>query len=176
MFFGSARRLDLEGRRSAIERSAALTFTQLDSWHPSLGLSLQARHREIDERSFFALSRGGQAAVTWQWTRQLATTASYAVALESSDVDSGLEPLLGLQDGMLSAWSIDLDHRKAAAGAPPSRTIALHVEQAGWWMPGTFNYVNLIGDARHYRRAFDDRVVFAGRMRYGADRSEDKRS
>ena len=165
---GSARRLDLEGRRSAIERSAALTFTQLDSWHPSLGLSLQARHREIDERSFFALSRGGQAAVTWQWTRQLATTASYAVALEKSDVDSGLEPLLGLQDGMVSAWSIDLDHRKAATGTPPSRTIALHVEQAGWWMPGTFNYVNLIGDARHYRRAFDDRVVFASRMRYGA--------
>ena len=35
-------------------------------------------------------------------------------------------------------------------------------------MPGTFNYFSVIGDARHYRRVFDDRVVFASRLRYGS--------
>ena len=44
----------------------------------------------------------------------------------------------------------------------------LHIEQAGGWMPGTFNYFSVVGDARHYRRAFDDRVVFATRLRVGA--------
>ena len=34
-------------------------------------------------------------------------------------------------------------------------------------MPGTFNYFSVVGDARRYRRAFDDRVVFAGRLRLG---------
>ena len=163
---GSARRVDLQGRVSRIERTAELTFTQNDAWHPALSLSLQARHQEIDERAFFVMSRGGQAAVTWQWTREFSTTGSYAVALERSDVAASLDPLLGLEDGMLGAWSIDFDHRRLL-NATPARTLSLHVEQAGGWMPGTFNYFSVVGDARRYRRAFDDRVVFAGRVRLG---------
>lgn len=173
-FLGSARRLDLEGRLSAIERNAGVTFTQTDAWHPALGLSLDARHQEIDERSFFVLSRGGQASASWQWSPQFATTASYAVALERSSVESDLDLLTGLQDGMLSAWSIDLDWRHSravpeisgSAGLTGSATV--HLEQAGGWMPGTFNYFNVMGDARRYRHGLDGRLVFAGRFRYGA--------
>ena len=160
--FGSAERIDLQGRVSRIERTADVSFTQTDAWHPSAALSLQARHQEIDERSFFVMSRGGQAALSWQWTPQLASTVSYAATLERSDVDASLDPLLGLQDGMLSAWSLDLDHRRV------SRALSLHVEQAGRWMPGTFNYFSIAGDARHYRRMLDDRVVFASRVRIGS--------
>ncbi|RPI55463.1 MAG: hypothetical protein EHM55_07810 [Acidobacteria bacterium] len=178
-FFGAARRFDVRGRVSEIERTGEVAFTQTEAWHQSLSLSLQARHQEIDERSFFTMSRGGQAAVSWQWTREFASTVSYAAALERSDVDDSLEALLGLQDGMLSAWSLDLDHRRTdtseRAGLPgaitdgwPTQVMALHVEQAGGWMPGTFNYFNLFGDVRHYQRALGDRVVFASRLRYGA--------
>jgi outer membrane protein assembly factor BamA len=169
--FGSARRIDLQGRVSRIERTAEVALTQAHAWHPSLALSLQARHQEIDERSFLVLSRGGQAAMTWQWTRQFASTVSYAATLERSDVDSGLDLLAGLQDGMLNAWSIDLDHRKLArraSDAPTPRTMSLHIEQAGGWMPGTFNYLSVIGDVRHYRRAFNGRVLLASRVRYGS--------
>ncbi len=162
--FGSAERIDLQGRVSRIERTADVSFTQSDAWHPAVSLSLQARHQEIDERAFFVMSRGGQAAVSWQWTPQFASTASYAATLERSDVDASLDPLLGLEDGMLSAWSVDLDHRRLTDGSL-ARAMSLHVEQAGGWMPGTFNYFSIAGDARHYRRAFDGRVVFAGRLR-----------
>jgi outer membrane protein assembly factor BamA len=165
--FGSAERLDLQGRVSRIERTAEAAFTQNDLWHPALSLSLQARHQEIDERAFFVMSRGGQAAVTWQWTSALSTTGAYAVALERSDVDASLDPLLGLQDGVLSAWSVDVDHRRLTRDVP-MRTLSLHVEQAGGWMPGTFNYFSVIGDARHYRTVLDGRVVFATRLRLGA--------
>src|SRR5687768_28486 len=161
---GSAERVDLQGRVSRIERTVEAAFTQQDTWHPALSLALQARHREIDERSFFVMSRGGEAAVGWQWTDAFSTTGSYALALERSDVDSALEPLLGLQDGMLSAWSLDLDHRRLTADTAV-RALSLHVEQAGGWMPGTFDYFSLGGDARHYRGAFKDRVVFASRLR-----------
>jgi translocation and assembly module TamA len=164
---GSARRIDLQGRISSIERAAELTLTQNDSWHPALSLSLQARHQEIDEHSFFVMSRGGQAAVSWQWTREFSTTGSYAVALERSDVAASLDPILGLEDGMLSAWSIDLDHRRVAGDAP-ARALSLHIEQAGGWMPGTFNYFSIAGDARHYRRMIGGRVVFASRVRLGS--------
>jgi outer membrane protein assembly factor BamA len=164
---GSARRVDLQGRLSSIERTVETAFTQSDFWHPALALSLQARHREIDEQAFFVLSRGGQAAVSWQWTSRFASTASYALTLEESDVDPSLVPLLGLEDGMLSAWAIDLDHRRLTAGSPV-HALSLHVEQAGGWMPGTFNYFSVIGDARRYRRVLEGRVVFAGRLRVGS--------
>jgi outer membrane protein assembly factor BamA len=178
-FLGAARRLDLQGRVSRIEKTLEVAFTQSEAWHPALSLSLQARHQEIDEQSFFVMSRGGQAAVGWRWTPAFVTTLSYAAAFERSDVDEDLDVLLGLQDGMLNAWSIDLDHRRvpgerradlvvADIDAPPTQTVSAHIEQAGGWMPGTFNYFNVIGDVRHYRRAFDDRVMFASRLRYGA--------
>jgi outer membrane protein assembly factor BamA len=174
--FGSARRLDVEARVSAIERNAGVTFTQTDAWHPALGVSLEARHQEIDERSFFVLSRGGQASASWQWTPRVAATATYAVALERSDVASSLELLTGLQDGMLSAWSVDLDWRRSrqsrrfspSPDAPLTESATLHVEQAGGWMPGTFNYFNVVGDVRRYHHALDNRVIVAGRFRYGS--------
>ena len=162
--FGSAERVDLQGRVSRIERTAEASFTQTDTWHHALSLSLQARHREIDERSFFVMSRGGEAAVAWQWTNNFSTTGSYALALERSDVDAALDRLLGLQDGMLSAWSLDLDHRQLAADTA-ARTLSLHVEQAGGWMPGTFDYFSVGGDARHYRSVAGGRLIVASRLR-----------
>ncbi len=161
-FLGDARRLDLEGRLSYIDRQARVGFTQTDAWHPALSLSAEARHWELDEYAFHVLSQGGQAAVTWRWTPEFATTASYATALEKSQVDSSLELLTGLQDGMLNAWSLDFDVRRSA------HVLLLHLEQAGGWMPGTFNYHNVIVEARQYRSLFRGRVTLAGRLRYGS--------
>ena len=165
---GTAGRVDLQGRLSQIERTGEVSFTQADTWHPALSLSMQARYQEIDETAFFALSRGGQAAASWQWTKELSSTVSYAVAREESDVEPSLAPLLGLQDGLLNAWALDIHHRRLAETAAPARTILLHVEQAGGWMPGTFYYFSVVGEARHYRRAFGDRVQFASRLRLGS--------
>ena len=165
--FGSAERFDLQGRLSRIERTAEAAFTQTDTWHPALSLSFQARHQEIDEQAFFSLSSGGQAAAAWRWTPDLSSTVSYAVSREESDVDPTLGPLLGLQDGMLSAWSLDVDHSRRTDSATPVRNLSLHVEQAGGWMPGTFNYFSAVGEARRYWRA-SDRVQLAGRVRLGS--------
>jgi outer membrane protein insertion porin family len=166
--FGSAGRADVQGRVSRIERMGEAAFTQSDTWHPALSLSMLARYQEIDESSFLALSRGSQAAASWQWTKELSSTVSYAVAREDSDVDPSLEPLLGLQDGLLNAWSLDVDYRRLTQSAVPTRTHLVHVEQAGGWLPGTFHYFSASADTRHYRRALDDRVVFAGRLRLGS--------
>ena len=166
--FGSAGRVDVQGRVSRIERTGEVSFTQADTWHPSLSLAMLARYQEIDQSSFFALSRGSQAAASWQWTRELSSTVSYAVAREDSDVEPSLAPLLGLQDGLLNAWSLDVDYRRLTQAASPSRTYLVHIEQAGGWLPGTFNYFSAGVETRHYRRAFDDRVVLAGRFRLGS--------
>ena len=165
--FGSAGRVDVQGRLSSIERTGEVSFTQADTWHPSLSLAMLARYQEIDETNFLALSRGSQAAATWQWTKALSSTVSYAVAREDSDVDPTLVPLLGLEDGLLNAWALDVDYRGLTESSP-SRTHLLHVEQAGGWLPGTFKYFSIGGETRRYRRAFDNRVVFAGRFRLGS--------
>ena len=172
-FFGAARRLDVEGRVSRIDRQLQAGFTQVEAWHPSLSLSLEARHWELDEHAFDVLSRGGQAAVGWRWTPRLSTTLSYATALERSDVIAGLDVLTGLQDGILNAWSVDLvhlvAHNDSLEPAPTySSAVNLHVEQAGGWLPGTFHYYNAVGDVRRYRPLAGDRLVVAGRLRYGS--------
>ena len=164
---GAARRVDVQGRVSSIERTGEVLFTQSDSWHPSLSLSLQARYQEIEQPAFFVTSRGGQAAVSWQWSRNISTTGSYAVTAERSDVDATLDSLLGLEDGMLSAWSLDVDHRPVSGNGTAARVLGLHVEQAGGWMPGTFNYFSVSGDARHYRSWSNGQVVLATRLRLG---------
>jgi outer membrane translocation and assembly module TamA len=44
----------------------------------------------------------------------------------------------------------------------------LHVEQAGGWMPGTFDYANVIGEARYYYTMANRHVTFAVQSRYGS--------
>ena len=163
---GGARRP--AGPVSRIERTAEVAFTQADTWHPALSFSLQARHQEIDETAFFVLSRGGQAAASWQWTKELSSTVSYAIAREESDVDPSLDPLLGLQDGLLNAWSMDIDHRRVTqTTAPCARPFA--ARRAGRRMDA--RHLQLL--QRHRRGAplsarSDDRVVFASRLRLGS--------
>jgi hypothetical protein len=109
--------------------------------NPRLALSLLARDWSIDDPAFHAASKGGQAALTWMEGPEFSATFAYAVSRERSRAIAGLDPLTGLQDGMLSAWSVDLDRRAltAASATPSGPVLMLHLEQAGGWMPGTFN-------------------------------------
>ena len=90
----------------------------------------RSRCRRGTRRSTSAPSSSCRAAdrrrVSWQWTPQFTSTVSYAATIERSDVDASLDPLLGLEDGMLSAWSIDLDHRRAASPTRRPRPVAAH--------------------------------------------------
>jgi hypothetical protein len=146
-----------------------MIFTQPDVWRPGMSLSLQGRNWTIDDPAFRALSRGGQGALTWFWTPRLSSTIAYGASFERGRIPGGLDPLTGLQDGMLSAWSIDVDHRTpdVERSAPSGRVLMLHVEQAGGWMPGTFNYYSVIGEARHYHTV-QNGITFAHRIRYGS--------
>jgi outer membrane protein assembly factor BamA len=169
-FLGGARRLEVSGRVSKIDHLAEATFVQPQLRTPRLTMTLSARDWSIDDPAFHAVSKGGQAAFTWMQSPRLSGTFAYAASRERSRVPNSLDPLTGLQDGMLSAWSIDLERRTVtAASAPPLGTVLmLHVEQAGGWMPGTFNYYNAIGEVLDYRSVRDGRITFAAEGRYGS--------
>jgi outer membrane protein assembly factor BamA len=169
-FLGGARRLELSGRISRIDHLAEVSFIQPQLLTPRLSLSLLARGSSIDDPAFHAVSKGGQAALTWMPTAQFSATFAYAASRERSRVPGGLDPLTTLQDGMLSAWSVDLDHRTlaAASAAPSGPVLMLHLEQAGGWMPGTFNYYNATVEVRDYHTTSDGRITLAVQGRYGS--------
>jgi outer membrane protein assembly factor BamA len=169
-FLGGAQRLELGGRISKIDHLAEAVFTRPQLRSPRLALSLLARDWSIDDPAFYAASKGGQAALTWMQSPQFSATFAYAASRESSRVLGGLDPLTGLQDGMLSAWSVDLDRRTltAASATPSGPVLMLHLEQAGGWMPGTFNYYMVIGDVRNYHTTGGGRIALAAQGRYGS--------
>src|SRR4029453_7155270 len=43
-----------------------------------------------------------------------------------------------------------------------------YLEQAGGWMPGTYNYYNALGEARDYYTPHGGRITFAAQGRYGS--------
>jgi outer membrane translocation and assembly module TamA len=106
----------------------------------------------------------------WTQSPRFSGTFAYAASRERSREPDSLDPLTGLQNGMLSAWSADLDHRTvtAASAAPSGPVLMLHLEQAGGWMPGTFSYYNAIGEVRDYHTVRDGRITFAVQARYGS--------
>ena len=157
-FLGGARRLEIGGRISRVDRLAEVSFIQPRLRTPHLTLTVVARDWSIDEPVFHAVSKGGQAAITWMRGPKFSATFGYAASRERSRVSDDLDPVTGLQNGMLSAWSVDLNG--------PAAT--LHLEQAGGWMPGTFNYYNALGEARHYYTRRDGRLTFAVQGRYGS--------
>ncbi len=171
-FLGGARRLELTGRVSAIDRLAQAGFVQPQLWRPGVSLSLQATSWSIDDPVVHGLSRGGRAALTRAWSPRASITVAYAASLERGRSPGGLEAMTGLQDGTLNAWSSVLAHRTPGADrpAPSGRAVTFVVEQAGGWMPGTFSYASAAGDARFYRSFAGDRATVAARVEYGAIR------
>ena len=73
------------------------------------------------------------------------------------------------QEGTLTALALDVERRTAADQFDPrdGSWLVLHLEQAGGWLPGSFNYFNLLGEARYYYTVAD-RLTLAERVRYGS--------
>ena len=106
-----------------------LAFTQTDAWHPAL-VALAAGAAPGDRRALVlracraAARRPSVAVDAGQFARRSPTRrrSSGAMSMRASIRCSGL------QDGMLSAWSIDLDHRRAPVGrcAADANDVAAH--------------------------------------------------
>jgi len=157
-FLGGARRLELTGRISKIDRLAEVAFVQPQLRTPHLTVTLVARHWSLDAPAFHAASKGGQAAVMWMHGPEFSATFGYAASRERSQVSDALDPLTGLQTGLLSAWSVGLNGRR----------MTLYLEQAGGWMPGTYNYYNALGEAHDYYTPRGGGITFAVQGRYGS--------
>jgi outer membrane translocation and assembly module TamA len=80
----------------------------------------------------------------------------------------GLDPITGKQDGTLNALAFDMQHSTAdnVLNAHRGYQVAFHAEQAGRFVPGTFNYTAISADGRHYL-PLGDNLTIASRLQLG---------
>jgi outer membrane protein assembly complex protein YaeT len=182
-FMGDARTLAFAGRWSSLDRGAKVDFLQpyFLSPHFSLGVSGQAWNSS--EPAYTSNTAGGRVTLTHRANPR----SSWSVALfdeyQASSVKEeflndltvrdeliamGLNPVTGEQSGTAVGFAVDVQQTtvRNLLDARRGYFAALHLEQAGGWLPGSFDYYTVAGDFRHYQ-PLPGRAVVASRVQWG---------
>lgn len=178
-FFGGARTAGVLGRYSSLDRGVKLNLTQPYLFSPRYALTLSGQYWHNDEPDLFMLDNvGGRATVTRQFGRAGATgfrsrpattlSLTYANEWEQWEVDPdilldftqrdelisiGIDPTGGgVGSGQRSALSFDAGRNTTGnlLDARRGYVASLHVEQAGQWLQGDYNYYEITGEGRYY--------------------------
>ncbi|HXH05478.1 MAG TPA: BamA/TamA family outer membrane protein [Vicinamibacterales bacterium] len=189
-FFGGARTLGLQARWSSLDRGLRASFNQPYLFHPAYSLDLTAENWHSDQPAYRLDSRGGRATVTRQIAageplgpRRAVTTASlglvyqwedYAISREALEdlsfrdelIALRLDPRTGTGGGLLVGLDFDLQRNTTGnlLDARQGYFAGLHLERAGGWLPGDFDYYELSLEGRHYW-TIAERFVWANRLR-----------
>lgn len=189
-FLGGARTVSTRGKWSWLDRGAEGAFVQPHLFRFGLALTGSGYVWQFDEAPYDALSRGGRAGVRYEAGRhtvtgtyvhefqrvQIPTDAQQDPASRAQFTVLGLDSSSGKQEGLLSALQFSAERDTTDRPAEPTRgyLVAARLEQAGGWLPGSFNYVSVLGDGRYYHPIA--RVTLAGRVQYGSIVPKTRRS
>lgn len=194
-FFGGARTASVLARYSSLDRGVRLNLNQPYLFTPRYSAGLSGQYWHNDEPAFRLDNVGGRVTVTRQFRQgggtsrfrgRPATTLSFTYANEWEDyeisddtlrdltqrdelISLGLDPRFGTGSGQRSAISLDAGRNTTGnlLDARRGYFAALHLEQAGKWLQGTYNYYELTGEGRFYR-TLGGRAVVAARGRVGS--------
>lgn len=193
-FFGGARTAGVEARYSGLDRGVRLNFNQPYLFSPrySLGLSGQAWHNS--EPAFTLDTLGGRAAVTRQiiggrgrlFGGRPTTTFTATYLNEQDDytiseealsdlsfrptlIALGLDPRTGTGGGQRSALVVEGSRNTTdnILDAKRGYLASLHLENAGSFLGGSYNYTELTGEGRYYQ-AIGNALVVAVQARAGS--------
>jgi outer membrane protein assembly complex protein YaeT len=182
-FFGGARTAGLHARWSSLDRGVRTDFRQPYLFSPSLSLNIEGQQWHTNTPAYRSIITGGRGTLI-----RLAGSASFSASfigeytssaisadalndptLRDELIALGLDPTTGRQEGALNA--IALDFRQSTAdnllNAARGYQLALHAEQAGRGLPGSFNYFSVSADVRHYL-PIGSRTVVASRLQAGS--------
>jgi outer membrane protein insertion porin family len=186
-FLGGARSAGVHGRWSSLDRGLRLTFNQPYLFTPHFSLGGEAQRWYTYTPAYRSVVTGGKVTLTHRESAQFSWAVSFTNERNSSNIADevlqnpelfqeliatavalGLDPRTGKQEGTLSAIGFDLQRSTAdnALNARRGYQLAVHAEQAGRLLPGTFNYYSASIDARHYIPV-SDRLVIANRLQIG---------
>jgi outer membrane protein assembly complex protein YaeT len=193
-FSGGARTLGVVARYSGLDRGVRLNFKEPYFFGPRNDLTLSGQTWHTDEPAFVLDTNGGRATITRHFrrgggpvlrTRPVATLSltyineyeQYAISNEALTdptfrdelIALGLDPRRGTDEGLRSAISLDAGRNTTnnLLDAKQGTVLTLHVEQAGRWLGGKYDYYEGTLEGRTYH-AFGDRVVAAVQARLGS--------
>lgn len=182
-FFGGARHAGIEGKWSSLDRGIRADYREPYFFHPHFSLGFEGQAWQVSEPAYSANTLGGRATLLHQenprdrWSvslinefqrTRISNEALEDFTLRDELISLGLDPRSGEQDGVLSAMAFDIQRSTSDSVLDARRGYFLsgHVEQAGRWMWGDYNYFSMVGEARHYL-ALGRRLVIANRFRIG---------
>ena len=177
-FLGGARSAGVLARYSALDRGVRVSFKEPYFFTPRYDLALTGQSWHSDEPAFTLDTNGGRATITRQFRRgggpvfgsRPSTTLSltYANEQETYSISNealtdltfrdelialGLDPRTGTGRGTRSAITIDGGRSTTnnLLDAKRGYLASVHLEQAGKWLAGTYDYYELTTEGRYYR-------------------------
>ena len=183
-FLGGARSAGVHGRWSSLDRGLRLTFNQPYFFAPHLSLGGEAQRWYTFTPAYGSVVTGARASLTHRRSPRFSWAVSVSSERNSSSIKDevlndptlyadlialGLDPTTGKQEGTLSALGFDLQRNTTdnVLNARRGYQFALHGEEAGRLLPGTFNYYAMSVDGRHYL-PIGEKLVIANRVQLGA--------
>ena len=191
-FFGGARTGEVEARASSLEQGLRGTLTEPYFFQRGLSLRLSGSTWWANEPVYEYRSSGGRVIVTKDFsragigsTRGVRNVLSASLIQEYEDytiaedvladptfrdelIALGLDPETGRGTGTVAALELDFERNTAAQPLDPREgyMVSGHVERAGQWLRGTFDYTEVMGEVRGYV-PLGSRLVWANRLRSG---------
>jgi outer membrane protein assembly complex protein YaeT len=184
-FFGGARTAGIGGRWSSLDRGVKGDITEPYFLKPHLSLGFSGQAWKTREVLYSADTVGGRVTLrhqadararnTWSVTfvdeYQKSTASEEALAnpeFRDDLIALGLDPVDGQQAGTLIGFEFDLTRNttRNLLDARQGYYAALHLEQAGGWLPGSYDFYLISIDLRQYT-SFGRRLVLANRLQAG---------
>jgi outer membrane protein assembly complex protein YaeT len=185
-FFGDARTAGVSARWSSLDRGVKADLTQPYFLKPHLSLGFSAQAWNTREPLYSADTFGGRVTLrhqadararnTWavtfvdEYDRSTATQEALDNPEWRDDLIAlGLDPRDGYQAGTLIGFEFDLTRNTARnlIDARRGYFAALHLEQAGGWLPGSYDFYSAALDLRQYT-PITRRIVLANRLQVGS--------
>ena len=191
-FGGGARTGEVEAKASSLEQGVRGSLTEPFLFQRGLSLRLSGSTWWADEPVYEHRSSGGRITLAKDFSRAsvgaergVRNTLSAGFVQEYEDymvapsvledptfrdelIALGLNPETGRGSGTVTAVEFDFDRNTAAQPLDPRQGYVVqgHVEKAGQWMRGTFDYTEFSGEVRGYV-PIGSRFVWANRAGAG---------
>jgi outer membrane protein insertion porin family len=191
-FGGGARTGEVEAKASSLEQGLRGSFLEPYLFQRGLTLRLSGSTWWADEPVYEYRSSGGRIAVTKDFSRAavggergVRNTFSATLIQEYEDytiaagvledltfrdelIALGLDPETGRGTGTVTALELDFERNTSARPLDPRQgyVINAHMEKAGQFLRGTFDYTEFSGEVRGYV-PLGSRFVWANRARSG---------
>jgi outer membrane protein assembly complex protein YaeT len=181
-FLGNARHVGVETKWSSLDRGVRLEDTEPYFLSSHFSMNFEGRAWQAVEPVYSLNSLGGRATIRHQASSQQYWTVSLINEFQRSSISNagltdftirnnlialGLDPR-GTAHGTTAAVAFDANRNTTNSLLDANRgyVVSGHVEQAGKWLWGTYNYWEVTGEARHYTRVARS-FVWANRLHAG---------